>query len=280
VKYHKKFLDYFDNRVRNFLNNCALGVKQGDPEGIHQLRVENKRLRALFRLVASINPGFDEREEFGPLRRYSKKSDQVRDCYVQIELVWTIREKLDVDAGGFIAFLKAKETEGKKELRRLVRRRNPAGVWNTKMAVSEALRDIDAERARVAVATHCEKMKNKLISLNTGSRLNDSIMHLVRILSKETWFTIQIAQQAFGLYRDADQFMASLRMVHQSLGKWHDYDLCLTLLDEFLGDTPADQVPADFVRLRKIAHNRKRYNRDRFRKAFSAFLAVAAARKA
>ena len=281
MNYRKKFMEYFDNRVDGFLLNCALGVRVNDPEGIHQMRVENKRLRALYRLLESLNPAFDSRLKFKPFRRYSKKSGQLRDSHVQIQLVRAMQNKLGANLTGFLNFLQIKKDSGDKNFRKFNKERKTASVFKTRKPVKSALGGgIADEVVRAAVAGHCERMKAELVALKTEGRLDQSIMHLVRILSKEAWYTFQIAQQAFDLYTQADQFMASLKSVHQSLGKWHDYDLCLSLLDEYLGDTPADQIPEIYARLKALAVNRRKYNRDRFRKAFNQFVSIAAAQPA
>jgi CHAD domain-containing protein len=100
-------------------------------------------------------------------------------------------------------------------------------------------------------------------------------MHDVRTVSKELFFTILIIQECFGLYLDEKNYIDSLSSVHKSLGKWHDFDVCLDLLDEFLASA-GNHVPlADYYRLRELADTKRFKHHRNFETAFSAYLPLA-----
>src|SRR3989339_1916818 len=85
--YKKIVLDYFNARVAGLEQYCSLALERKEPEGIHQLRVENKRLKAFFCLLESINPALEAKKYFSGFRQLSKSGAAERDAFVQLELL-------------------------------------------------------------------------------------------------------------------------------------------------------------------------------------------------
>jgi CHAD domain-containing protein len=266
---------YYQLHVRSMRNYCRRAVKNRQAEDIHQMRVENKRLRGLFRLAGEINPGFDQKMYFTPYKEINSRCSVLRDAHVQLDLLDIMKKNLDARLDGFRLYLLKQELQGWNtflefagdgSLRQL---RMPSIKLNQAMASTAETRGIDGARQRV------REMNGHLLRLHDTGSIDQSVMHDVRTLSKELYFTILIIQQCFELFLDEKTYIDALCGVHKALGKWHDYDVCMGLLDDFLVSA-GNHVPlADYYRLKELADTRRFKHHRTFETAFSAFIPLA-----
>jgi CHAD domain-containing protein len=73
-----------------------------------------------------------------------------------------------------------------------------------------------------------------LIKFKEKENFVEDDYHAIRILSKETRYTLAVLQTCFPPKNIWAQLNESLRKVHQALGRWHDDDVALLFLDGFL----------------------------------------------
>jgi CHAD domain-containing protein len=67
--------------------NLRVIVITADEESIHQFRVGVKRLTALYRLLAAVDPGLRASKLLKPARQLSRSISAVRDCHITLGLI-------------------------------------------------------------------------------------------------------------------------------------------------------------------------------------------------
>jgi len=81
------FEQYFKQRWKALRKRLILPSDALTPKVFHRMRVEMKRINALFALVAFHDPNFDRRKRFAPFRSLFKQMGKIRDLDVEAELL-------------------------------------------------------------------------------------------------------------------------------------------------------------------------------------------------
>lgn len=238
--FDKNMVTYVDGKFDNVRRFYVLALEQNDPEGIHDLRVELKYLKAFFRLVEAINPAFAARKKFRNFRNIARTTCGLRDSQVQLKLLEKMGADTGLDVTGFRLFIVKKENDYRNRfigfsssnpLRRLKKRRSD---------IQKALHAIDHGRAEMRARGRFYNLRNRLILLHREGTLRDEILHAVRKQAKETHYTLEIVRSSFDILRDSGEFIAQISRVHKLLGKWHDFEVCRRFFVEYRETTPPD----------------------------------------
>ena len=119
-------------------------------------------------------------------------------------------------------------------------------------------------------------LKNDLIILSRGNNLVEEILHKVRIQSKETHYTLEIVQQCFHILEDRTDFISEIKKVHQVLGKWHDFDISLVYLNNFMIGYNNGFSKETYIQLEKHINKEKAKLSKNFRTVLDKFSKTAA----
>jgi len=100
--------------------------------------------------------------------------------------------------------------------------------------------------------------------------------HAIRILSKETRFTLEIIQKCFPDKSALQDINNALRGVHQALGKWHDFDTGLKMLEDFKEDFKDSEYfdKNSYVTFEKVLQKEKTIKLEDFENKWGVFLEV------
>ncbi len=229
-----EILEYFQTRLDEVTSNYSLALEQNDPDGVHDMRVAIKRLKAFFNLIESINDDFSAKKHFRNFRKIAQNTGVLRDSQVQLELFEKVNKKLNLDVTDFENYLKKRESENLESFRTFSKKETIKKLDGSKKAFKKALKDISPVWAETKAHGRFYNLKNDLIILSSETDLKEEILHRVRIQSKETHYTLEIVQQCFHIFEDGTDFTRDIKRVHQVLGKWHDYDVSLDYLNDFL----------------------------------------------
>ena len=61
--FRKDMMDYYQSKMKDIKRNYALAVEKNVYDGVHDLRVDLKRMKAFFNLVESINRDFKAKKK-------------------------------------------------------------------------------------------------------------------------------------------------------------------------------------------------------------------------
>jgi len=275
--FQSEMLDYFRSHLNNIKHNYILALEQNDPEGVHDLRVELKRMKAFFNLVEALNPDFHARENFKEFRKISKKTNRLRDSQVQYKLLENVKTSLNADVNGYEQFLKKMETENHEALR-IFSEHNPLNqLKKSKKDIKSAFKPITHIWAETKALGRLYNLLNDIILMNGNNNTGNTKLHKVRILAKELHYTFEILQQSFHLFPEGDEFVNHISRVHKILGKWHDCEVGIAYVTEFLENGGKDASPELHKTLRDYFLCEKEGLRKMFSPAFEDFKQAASA---
>jgi len=248
-----------------------------DVDSIHDMRVEIKRLRALFNLIEWINPAFQAKKELADIRKLFKAAGKLRDNHVQQELAESWTEKRRYELSEYLNDLKRIEKQSRPSFAKASRKFDTGiftGIWKN---IRPALAALPPEQIRAKAEERLRFMVDRLIAYRSKENFLEEDYHEIRILSKETRYTLEIIRRCFAKEESLQDLDDAIRKLHQALGKWHDDDVGLTFLDTFLLDYEGEALyrRSDYLRLiRGLEREKSRLLGD-FERAWRAFLKLA-----
>ena len=233
--YPESLWTYYGNLQRIVEENYNLAVRFADVEGVHDMRVGIKRLRAYFNLIEWINPVFQAKQNLKPIRRLFKAAGKIRDIHVQQELMMRWATELNLEMSEYYNFLKQKETEERKRFADFARKKFDLKVFQSNWTlIQNVLSFISTEYIQYKSEERFNAQIEELIKFKEKENFVEDDYHAIRILSKETRYTLEVLQACFPPKNIWTQLNETLRKVHQALGRWHDDDVSLLVLDGFL----------------------------------------------
>jgi CHAD domain-containing protein len=149
--YKNELINYFDSKLFDVKMNYFLAVRRNDPEGVHDLRVELKRLKAFFNLIEFLNSQFFAKKRFRNFRAIAKNIGALRDTQVQAELAEEIKKTFEPDISEYLEYLKNKEKESVEAFKVFIQNDPLKKLKGTKKIISSILRGISQEQATTKV---------------------------------------------------------------------------------------------------------------------------------
>ncbi len=268
-------LVYHRDKAAELQGNYTLALENADPDGVHDMRVAIKRLRAYYRMVEAVNPQFGARKRSKFLKEVAKFTAGIRDAQVQIDLLADIGGKTGLDTGAFRGWLDGRERAAIASFDDYTAARDPLRILpRRETQVKNALEAVSAVRAETLVEGRFRNLVNHLVIASRGD-LTDAVLHNIRKRAKETHYACEILIGTFGPLPEGDAFIAALKPVHSALGLWHDCVVNLAYLAAFAGDTGINPATEPWASLRRAVARRKGAFRRSFRHRLNAFVAVA-----
>jgi CHAD domain-containing protein len=254
-----KCLDQYRRKLLTGVNrNLRIIVDRVDEESIHQFRVGVKRLTALYRFVAAVEPGLKAGQLIKPARQLSKSISTIRDCHITLGLI---------DA---TSKLSTAETQ---TLQRVVHTR----IRDSHREFCTLARDGVRIPLRLPTIQSLQITRNKLLQqkpvvlqqllarvATPVSSDTDEQWHRKRILLKRYRHT----SEAFGLcpgYRRDEDELKLIGLLEQLLGDWHDRVIAINILRTFgaLG-TLTEPLISELARQEKLLLGSARIYLDKF----------------
>jgi CHAD domain-containing protein len=267
---------YYGNLQRIIEENYNLALKYTDEDGIHDMRVGIKRLRAYFNLIEWVNPVFQAKETLKPIRRLFKAAGNIRDIHVQQGLVRKWMSELNLEMSEYYNFLKQKEMEERKRFVPTAKKFDLGIFLKNWSVIKNSLAFISTEYIQYKSEERFGKQIEELIKFKDKENFIEDDYHAIRIQSKETRYTLEILQTCFSPKDNWTTLNEALRKVHQALGRWHDDDVALQYLDSFLLMYSGKRFynRSSYVKYKRNLSNDKVKQLKEFEQRWAEFLAV------
>lgn len=242
-------LGYLAEEITKLKSNHTLAYEKKDPEGVHDLRVCVKKIKAFLKITAEIDTSFDSRKNSEIFREISKNACELRDIRVQMEFLEKLEKKEGKKFPIFAAILKNAEIGSYTRFVRKTRTDLSDKLDKALRSVADALLSSEPSYAADKSVSRFARLLEKLTTLCGQDNIEDNSIHEMRKLAKETHYTFEIIDTAFGIYENPKEFTAKIKKLHQALGNWHDCEVGVSYLNAFEKATIEDISPeADTLR--------------------------------
>lgn len=270
--FRDEMMVYFQAKLDEVRRNYMLVLEKNDHDGVHDLRVELKRMKAFFNLMEYITGDFDARKKFREYKVIARNTCNLRDSQVQQQVLKKVNIILNLDLKEYEHYLRRKEEENLEIFRKYSAENPIEKLKDRKNNINKALKIISPVSAETKAQGRFYNLRNNLVMLGRDGGLKEDMLHKVRILSKEIHYTFEIIQQCLHIYEDRKDFTVEIKKVHQLLGDWHDYVVGLIYLNEFIRDFRQDtSIESNVIPVIKHIREEKRKLLRKFRTVMRGF---------
>jgi len=250
----KSFAAYHQVRVRRVRELLGRAARFHSVDAVHYLRVEIKRLRAFHRLVASAAPEPPARTLWLPVRRLFRAAAPLRDCHVQWALVHEAVRSGCGNLSEYLNFLKAREIRARARFGRVARSFPRTVCSQLYSGALAALQRYRAEKVIALTSARLESTLDQLIRLRGEEPYDVESLHRIRIVGKEARHVLEILRFQAPPDDWYDRLDENLRVMLQTLGRWHDAVLGQQYLADFLESEAVTPLfePAAYGKLKQL----------------------------
>lgn len=223
------------SRLARFMMRNFIAARDSySVDGIHDLRVGIKRWRALMVLLQAILPGFDCGSCRKELNRIFKAAGRVRDCHIQQELIRNSRANRNWVLSEYYNDLKTTELPARERFVRIAAGFDPKLLDTVETGIAQATPSARTDMMVQNAFRRLQQGMRILLRYDLPGGFPEGDLHAIRIRSKETRYLVEIIQNCLSHRQDLGDLNDRLYGVHQALGVWHDRQVALQRLTQFL----------------------------------------------
>jgi CHAD domain-containing protein len=190
------------------------------PAYFHRLRVEIKKMNAVLRLVKFCSPDFPRKRILKPYKELGKSAGEVR----EIQLEEAIIRKLPPGPFTHQYLSVLKEMHGNKKKHFIeIKTKVHSELHNRELKIIPYVDEINS----INIQGYFSEITRNCVAQMDGNRLKTSLIHKLRMLLKEFFYNIEVIQP------DAKTSLKKINLLQDLIGKWHDYSVIITHLDNF-----------------------------------------------
>lgn len=224
---------YFRKRMKAI--NAIIHFKPIDltADRIHELRLEIKKLKALFELISYTTNKFPRRKYFKPLKTLFENAGSIRCVQVEHEL---LKKYIPDERDKYLHHLSNVEIENGEKLAVLFQSKIFSKVKNIKKEIMPFLQAVSATNVNIFL----KKEAKKIVSLTEKKIFSDRKLHVIRKKLKNFYF---IAGSAYADIVIPDPWNKLLEL----LGDWHDSQVAIEHLRKAIYSSSYPQTEIDLL---------------------------------
>ena len=222
-----QLVNYYVSLQSKWESDLKVALKHSGSASIHDARVDTKRLRAFLKLIAIVDKDFDAAPALDSLKRPFKAAGRVRHFQIQMDLTRRHIDSFALKLDWYYNHLKAQEISVRRKFKKKCADLDRRSLDAIPRKLRRILSQYSHDEIATKIARRVESLMSELRSMNRQSASADSDYHAIRILAKETRYTLEILRKYAGDSKGLEQMDGVLTGLHQALGAWHDCDIAV-----------------------------------------------------
>ena len=238
---YSRFIQHYSDLLDSFHFYFNRSRLNPEIEDLHNLRVSIKKLRAMWSLLQTVSNGsWKKKEHFELISELFRATGKVRET--QVNLI--ITEKYNADyLVAFNEYLAENQVKAEEKLRAQIQVFNPEELkeLDNKMfhAIKEQRSDMEPEQLISFVLKETRKVDKLSKQLPSDRKL-----HKIRIRLKAVAEILTIASE-LNPHVVLIDFLDRVRWLNEFIGDWHDYQILLSSITDFLSSGQKEQTTGE-----------------------------------
>jgi CHAD domain-containing protein len=251
---------YFEKRIQVLDRILKNPVRQYNPEQLHQLRIEIKKISALFTMLKKTDPNFQKEKTKAPFEMIYSQAGRIRSVQVEENML----KKLAKNGfnKSFLSHLKIIKSEEKAIFSRLNNNSHAGGIHQTSTRLFPMLMNADGKK----IKSFIRKKGNKIENLLKKKKIDPKDGHELRKQIK-AWYYLA---KSLDMY--TKKLLSEVNKLQDLLGTWHDWCMLEKDLKKWKDRDDYTSVHADKTMMQvqnKIHSLWEQINKTRFSVSFS-----------
>jgi CHAD domain-containing protein len=217
------FLSYFDERRDKLRRAIDLARRYYAVEGVHDLRVEIKRMRVFYEVAFQLSSQFRASAHRQELRKVFRTAGRLRD--IDIEQLLVGRALPDYAVDEYFIRLKCRELKHRPAFLRASSEFRFRSLAQARGELQRLLSEVSTQQLQLAIASTIRTSAAELRKLGIRRRQSAETLHELRKRAKALRYRLDIEKLCFGSNETATRTTAQLKALYDCLGAWRDLKL-------------------------------------------------------
>jgi CHAD domain-containing protein len=240
---------FYRKRTSSFLAGIYKATITGESEDIHRLRVDVKKIYALYSLFEMIEPDqFKKQAQFNLFINLFKLAGRIRE--IQVHLIFLAKPKYKkTDFSSFITFLKEQESRATREFLLAIKDFNDKELKSTEKEIRKICLDIPVKKLSLKSEDFIRKRAKKIQSLQTEDPGVENVHKIRKHLKAMS--TVSTLVSTIKPDEKLNLIISGLNKTEIMIGNWHDNIVLSETIDLYLinrEEAPED----DLLPLKKL----------------------------
>ncbi len=232
----KRQVNYFRKRWESLFSHLHAFADYGDTEELHRVRMEIKKIKALFSLQKNRVDGKNERKHFKPICKLFDKAGKIRVAQINLELMHRFRI-----TNSPLEKIQTHTLVGESEKLHSKIVRHEKNIRKEYSFFLDQFHNLENERIRKSVGKELKSLAKVFSGNMKVKQLHHSRMKLKNLIYANEICSIRLP--------DESQLNAVyIRKLEQMIGKWHD---TVTAIALFEGNENGKKLMGELKALRK-----------------------------
>jgi CHAD domain-containing protein len=229
-----KYLNkYYKIQKAELEKNFFLITQVYKAEVVHKLRVNLKKIRALFYLLEHIDPQlFKVKKQYRKLRSLFKVVGQIRDVQVQKELIDLFEKELEIHFTDYCNYLNKIEDNHIKQFRKWILTNKLEHSEKPLHKINKIYKKINHKTLKIIARQFITLRIEKISELHEFAH-DEEKLHKIRALLKEIMYIHNILKNHYPDFVFLKGFSELIEKSEKALGDWHDRHVAVEYVDLF-----------------------------------------------
>lgn len=211
---------YLVKRTSALKKNIEAAERYYGVDAIHDLRVEIKRIRALYHLIHAIVPSFSVERHTQSMRKLFKKAGMLRDIDIQQEIVRQGHEKYELSE--YLNYLKKQELLLRPEFVMACHSFRTQTLKSNRITVMKAIAKLSQDQLQIKIGKYADSTLKKIKTLSQRKTQSSQCLHDIRKLTKVARYSLDLWKLGVGSSTQIEKVLKELKSTATLLGEWRD----------------------------------------------------------
>ncbi len=223
---------YFSKRTNALKRHINDAEQYYGVEAIHDLRVEIKRIRALYNLIHAVAPSFNAEQHIEKSRKLFKKAGMLRDVDIQQNIIREGHKTYDLSE--YLNYLKKQELVLRPEFSTACHSFRTQSLKSSHDAVMKTIAKLSHEQLQTKIEKYADTVLKKIKALLLRKTKRSQSLHDIRKLTKVARYTLDVWKLGMGSSLPVEKTLKELKSAANALGEWRDIGIARESLASYL----------------------------------------------
>ena len=227
----KSLRKYYKREVNLFFTHLKNARSTPNENNIHQMRVDIKRLKAIFQLIDMISPKEKFEKNFGQyLGEIFKRAGNIRETQVNKDCLSQFKFPAEIEKT-YKEYLRSRQKCFINKFKKTLKKFEPDVLLRSISMVKELSDPIDVKQIKKAGINYIQHEVTRIKEL-ISCLPNDAVIHKIRMRLKSLDAIISLLNKILPS-PELEKVLSNLKKYGTSIGDWHDRVVVLISLEKF-----------------------------------------------
>lgn len=226
-------MKYGNDCVSRLSSNISRAKKSSDARNIHSLRLNVKKINALFGFLEILDITLIPKETLKRIDSLYRISGQLRDAQIQIQILKKFKKIAPDDVQKALRYFSKHKKKAQNKLKKKSSRISNKNLLGVRERLTTCIKGLDNNTLKIKCIDYANETLT-LIKNIISRRPDEELLHRMRIYLKVLIYILDILLKMKEDIAIDKPSLKLLNTIQQKVGEWHDLDLLYQRLNQKL----------------------------------------------